>query len=67
MLAVGVSEAVSLLCLAGLWRGQDRTAAKLLWSVVVLLPFFGPLAYAVWHDPPPSSDLIDRPPPVDGL
>lgn len=69
MLAVGGSEAVSLLCLAGLWRGQDGTAAKLLWSVVVLLPFFGPLAYAVWHDPPPPSDPVDRPPeaPVDTL
>lgn len=61
-IAAGVSEVVSLLCIAGLWRGRGPLAAKLLWSGVLVVPFLGPIFYSVWHDPPPPSDPIDRPP-----
>jgi hypothetical protein len=68
-LAVGATEAVSLPCLARLWRGRDGPGVKLFWSTVVVVPFLGPLFYAVWHDPPAPSDPIDRPPepPLDGV
>jgi hypothetical protein len=45
----------------GLWRGREHVLAKLLWTVILLVPAFGLIAFAVWHDPPPPSDLIDRP------
>jgi len=62
--AVVASEVVSVVCLAALWCGHDSPVAKLLWTALVVVPFFGPLAYAVWHDPPPPSDPTDRPPEV---
>jgi hypothetical protein len=55
-------EVASIAAVVSLWRGPGRIAAKLLWTLVTLVPFFGIVAYAVWHDPPPPSDPIDRPP-----
>jgi hypothetical protein len=68
-LALGASGLASLAILPGLWRGSDKLAAKLAWSAAVLVPLLGPIAFAVWHDPPPPSDKIDRPPdaPLDSL
>jgi hypothetical protein len=63
-IAIGLSEAVSLACLVSLWRGDGRAIAKLLWSLFVLVPLLGPIGFAVWHDPPPPSDPLDRPPPI---
>ena len=39
-------EAISLICLAHLWRRRDaRLGQKLGWSIVMLVPLVGPLFY----------------------
>jgi hypothetical protein len=58
-------EVGSIAAVVSLWRGPGRVLPKLLWTLVTLVAFFGILAYAVWHDPPPPSDPIDRPPERD--
>jgi hypothetical protein len=58
----GALEVAAVALAVGLWRGREHLVSKLVWTVVLLVPFFGVVAYAVWHDPPPPSDLIDRPP-----
>jgi hypothetical protein len=55
-------EAASIGLPRSLWRGREPIASKLLWTVVLLVPFLGIVAFAVWHDPPSPSDPIDRPP-----
>jgi len=58
----GVLELAALVLDVGLWRGREHVISKVLWTAVLLVPFFGILAYVVWHDPPPPSDPTDRPP-----
>lgn len=58
---LGASGLASSFCLWNLWRGTDKTMAKVAWTLEAVLPVLGPLVYAMWHDPPPPSDPIDRP------
>jgi len=58
----GALEVAALSLAVGLWRGREHVVSKVLWTVVLVVPFFGIVAYAVWHDPPPPSDPVDRPP-----
>ncbi len=60
--AGGVLEVAALALAVGLWCGRERPLSKALWTVVLLVPFLGLIAYALLHDPPPPSDPIDRPP-----
>jgi hypothetical protein len=63
IIVVGVLvEVASIAAVVSLWRGPGKIVTKLLWTVGTLVPFFGIVAYAAWHDPPPPSDPIDRPP-----
>ena len=52
---IGVSELISAYCLYGLWRGQDKIFGKLLWSLVLPVPFLGPIFYGGFHNPPPPQ------------
>lgn len=62
ILAVGsLLELASLALAVRLWRGAERVGVKLLWTAILAVPFFGIVAFAVWHDPPTPSDPIDRP------
>lgn len=56
---VGISEIISLYCLYKLWKGRDKLPVKVLWSLVLTLPLFGPIFYGGFHNPPPpqSDDL----------
>lgn len=58
----GVLELGALALAVGLWRGRDHLVKKVSWTIVLLVPFFGIIAYALLHDTPPTSDPIDRPP-----
>jgi hypothetical protein len=62
IVAGGVLEVGALALAVGLWRGRERVILKVLWTVVLLVPLFGIIAYAVLHDPPPPSGPTDRPP-----
>lgn len=63
VIATGAAfEVVAIALVVSLWRGREGVASKLLWTAVLMVPFFGVVAFSVWHDPPPPSDPIDRPP-----
>lgn len=62
VVAAGVLEVVALALAIGLWRGRERVISKVLWTVVLVVPLFGIIAYALLHAPSPPSDPIDRPP-----
>ena len=42
---LGVSAALSILCLAHLWRRPGRSGHRFFWSVVAVIPILGPLLY----------------------
>ena len=51
MSALAISEAVALWCIVRLWREATRSAtSKLGWSIVLLMPVFGPIAYGAFSD-----------------
>jgi len=58
----GVLEIAALALVVGLWRGRESPWRQVLWTAVLLVPFFGLIAYAVLHDTPPPSDPADRAP-----
>jgi hypothetical protein len=60
-----VLEVASIGLAVVLWRGRERVVSKLLWTLVLLVPFLGIIAFAVWHDPPPPWGPTDRPPDGD--
>lgn len=39
------SELISLGCAVGLWRSRSSLAKKFVWTLVLLVPVFGPLFY----------------------
>jgi hypothetical protein len=69
---IHVSDAAALVLLVGLelvavwlvvriWREHGRSMiAKVLWSLVTLVPVLGLIAWAAWRDPPPPNDPTDR-------
>jgi hypothetical protein len=57
---IGISGVLTLACWVSLWRGRDRLASKLLWTLLSVPPVLGPLLYAGVHDPPPVQDGVDR-------
>ncbi len=58
-----VLELVALVLAHRVWREPGRSlAARVLWTVVTLVPVLGLLAYALLRDPPPPSDPTDRRP-----
>ena len=61
-----VLEIIGVACVFHLWLRRSRTSVwwKLAWSIVVLFPIAGPLAYGAGFDePPPPHDAATRPPP----
>lgn len=63
IIAIAVSEAISLYLLLGLWRRHDYLILKVLTTPIALIPFVGPLLYMfVTHVPPrqPKSEQ-DKP------
>jgi hypothetical protein len=63
LLIIGViAELASAGAAVHVWRRPGHVAFKVFWTMVVLIPFVGIVAFAVWHDPPPPSDPTDRPP-----
>lgn len=59
---VGISEVISIFCLYRLWKGHDKTFVKLLWSLVLAIPFLGPIFYGGFHNAPaPQSDDLKAP------
>jgi hypothetical protein len=66
LLIIGViAELASVGAIVHAWRHPGRFPVKLFWTMIVLIPFLGILAFAVWRDPPPPSDPTDRPPARD--
>ena len=59
---VTLSEAIAVLCLVGLWRGSSRISTRLGWSVVLLVPIFGPLFFAALHKASPLHPAVPRNP-----
>jgi hypothetical protein len=57
-IAVIVSEVIALLAIVHLWLGRKmRWWAKLLWTIFLCVPFFGPLFYGfVAISPEPHDD-----------
>jgi energy-coupling factor transporter transmembrane protein EcfT len=60
-IALIVLEVISLLAIVHLWRYRKmRRWAKVLWTVFLFLPFFGPLFYVfvtVNPDPHPHDEV----------
>ncbi|QVW36200.1 hypothetical protein KIP69_04925 [Geobacter sulfurreducens] len=56
---IGVSTIICSYCLYKLWRGHDKIIGKFIWSLILLIPFLGPIFYGGFHNPPPprSDDL----------
>lgn len=48
IIAGGVLEVGALALTVGLWRGREGVVSKALWTAILLVPFFGIIAYA-WH------------------
>lgn len=40
-----VSFIISLFCLYFLWRKDEKIWKKIIWSFIILIPVFGPVAY----------------------
>src|SRR5262245_50019482 len=38
-------------CLISLWRRPGRTSERILWTIVILIPLLGPIAYLAWYRP----------------
>lgn len=50
-----VSFLISLFCLYRLWRKNEKIFKKLFWSIVILIPVFGPVIYGgLFKLPKPS-------------
>jgi hypothetical protein len=62
IIAGGLLELGALALAVELWCGRGRPFGKLLWTLILLVPFFGVIAYALLHNPPSPSDPVDRPP-----
>lgn len=62
---IAALELVALVFAVGRWRGRGGVVSKLVWTGVLVAPVFGLTAFAVWHETPPPSDPIDRPPDRD--
>lgn len=57
-----VLEGVAVWAVARIWRERGSLAARIIWTVVTLVPVLGLIAHAVWRDPPPPNGPTDRPP-----
>ncbi len=62
VVAGGILEVGALALAVGVWRGREHAVRKVLWTLVLLVPAVGIIAFALLHDPPAPSDPIDRPP-----
>lgn len=40
-----VSELIGLWCMFGLWRSRASVTRKICWTLVLLVPLFGPIFY----------------------
>ena len=57
---LGASGVASLVCEVFLWRGEGSLLRKLVWTVLVLLPVFGPFFYGGLYRAPSVQDPVDR-------
>lgn len=63
LVVLALLELVAVFAVVGIWREKRRAPmAKLIWTLITLVPVVGLLAYALWRDPPPPSGPTDRPP-----
>ncbi len=53
---------MSLVCLWKLWKKQETILKKVGWSLVLLIPFFGPMFYGAWYRPPSIQSEDQRAP-----
>lgn len=49
---IGILYLISLVCLWKLWQKQDPILKRVVWSLVLLIPFFEPIFYGDWYRPP---------------
>jgi hypothetical protein len=57
-----VSELVAVWCLFRLWRRRSPIRVKLFWSLVLIVPVFGPLLFGALGRPlPPNPDHAQAP------
>jgi len=47
-----ISLVVSVVCMPSLWRQPDPWIRRLLWSVIILVPVVGPIAYGGFYSLP---------------
>jgi hypothetical protein len=64
LVAVCVSELVAAWLIYRIWKSQDVTGFKIVYSAIALLPFLGPfMVIWSWNPPPPLPyDLRDQQP-----
>lgn len=55
-----VSWPFSILCWFNVWKKRDSFLKRAWWTVVILIPFFGPIAYGGLYSPPPVQDKSER-------
>jgi hypothetical protein len=62
LLVIGASWIVSIYCLFRLWRSREYFLLKVLYSVVLPVPVFGPFIFFWSSNMPPSMhpDLMDQ-------
>jgi len=63
LLVVGVLLFASVAALLSIWTRPDKLTWRLIWSLVVLVPFLGPLVYAAVVIMYPSSPTPGSAPP----
>jgi len=42
---------LATMCLIRLWRRPGRVTERIVWTLVVLVPLLGPIAYLAWYRP----------------
>jgi amino acid transporter len=52
ILIIVVSYIISVMCLMKLWKKEINIFRKLFWSIILLIPFFGLIAYGGLFQPP---------------
>jgi len=64
-IVASISWIISLYCLYRIWRGKSTFLKKLLWTVILLCPVLGPLAYGGLFVPPTELPADLRAPEYD--
>jgi hypothetical protein len=58
-----IAELGAVVAVVAIWRERHGSRwAKVLWTLITLLPLLGLVAFLVWRDPPPPNGPTDRQP-----